>query len=152
VTKRWPAESFAELARRLVALPDDFQIAILGGNDECALGQTISQAAPKRCLDLTGKLSLPEMVEWIRLGELMVTNDTGPMHIAAALRKPIVALFGPTDPLRTGPYGQLDHVLQLDLPCIPCLKDRCGYVKPFECLRALTPDTVWNEVRKRIAV
>jgi heptosyltransferase-1 len=149
-TKRWPAESFAELARGLATLPEEFQIAILGGPDDRALGETIYQAAPARCLDLTGKLSLPEMVEWIRLSELMITNDTGPMHVAAALRKPVVALFGPTDPRRTGPYGQLEQVLQLDLPCVPCLKDRCGYVKPFECLRALTPETVLSAVRKRI--
>jgi ADP-heptose:LPS heptosyltransferase len=82
------------------------------------------------------------MIEWIRLCELMVTNDTGPMHVAAALRKPVVALFGPTEPRRTGPYGQVDRVLQFDLPCVPCMKDSCAYSKPMECLRALTPDRV----------
>ena len=91
------------------------------------------------------------MVEWIRLSELMVTNDTGPMHVAAALGKPVVALFGPTEPRRTGPYRQLDHVLQLNLPCVPCLKPRCAYVKPFECLRAIPPAAVFDAVQKRLA-
>jgi ADP-heptose:LPS heptosyltransferase len=80
------------------------------------------------------------MVEWIRFGAAMVTNDTGPMHVAAALGKPVVALFGPTDPRRTGPYGQAGHVLQSGLACVPCQKPRCTYPKPIECLRLLSPD------------
>ena len=75
------------------------------------------------------------MVEWLRLCELMVTNDTGPMHAAAALGKPLVALFGPTEPRRTGPYGHLESVLRLNLPCSPCLKSHCVYEKPNECLK-----------------
>ena len=84
--KRWPAARFGDLAARL-----------LGGSEEKRLGQQLTQAAPERCLDLTGQTSLPEMIEWLRLCELMVTNDTGPMHVAAALRKPVVAVFGPTE-------------------------------------------------------
>ncbi len=150
LNKRWPVESFAELLRRLAAARPDLRFAVLGGADDRPAGAAIANAASGRCLDLTGKLSLPEMVEWLRLSELMVTNDTGPMHVAAALGTPIVALFGPTEPRRTGPYGQLDHVLQLDLPCSPCLKSRCRYSKPLECLRALSPETVFNAVQRRL--
>ncbi len=148
--KRWPADSFAELLRRLAEARPEFRFAVLGGPDDLALGESIARAAPGRCLDLTGKLSLPEMVEWLRLCELMVTNDTGPMHVAAALGTPVVALFGPTEPRRTGPYGQLEHVLQLDLPCVPCLKSRCRYFKPLECVRALSPATVFDAVQRRL--
>ena len=77
----------------------------------------------------------------------MVTNDTGPMHVAAALGKPIVALFGPTEPRRTGPYGHLEQVLQLELPCVPCLKPYCTFHKPLECLRGLAPAEVWSAVQ-----
>jgi ADP-heptose:LPS heptosyltransferase len=94
---------------------------------------------------------LLEMVEWIRLSELMITNDTGPMHVAAALGTRVVALFGPTEPRRTGPYRQLHNVLQLNLPCVPCLKRRCTYIKPFECLRAIPPAAVFEAVQKRLA-
>ena len=73
----------------------------------------IVQADSRRCLDLTGNTSLPEMIEWIRVGEYIMTNDTGPMHVAAALGKPVIALFGPTDPRRTGPYGQIEDVLRI---------------------------------------
>src|SRR5205085_1978029 len=89
--KRWPPERFAELVRLAGAESGDVRFAILGGTEDQPLGQAIAAAYPERCFDLTGKLSLPEMVEWIRLSELMVTNDTGPMHVAAALGKRIVA-------------------------------------------------------------
>ena len=69
------------------------------------------------------------MVEWVRLCDLMITNDTGPMHVAAALGKPLIALFGPTEPRRTGPYGQLENVLRIDLPCSPCMKSHCHFEK-----------------------
>jgi lipopolysaccharide heptosyltransferase I len=151
LNKRWPAESFALLARRILQSFPEIQISILGGPEDAALGTAIAGSAGTRCLDLTGRLSLPEMVEWIRLSQLMVTNDTGPMHVAAALGKPIVALFGPTEPRRTGPYGQLEHVLQLSLPCIPCLKSRCRYSKPLECLRALPHDRVFEAIQKCLA-
>jgi lipopolysaccharide heptosyltransferase II len=150
LNKRWPVEYFAELVRSLAARYTAMSFAVLGGAEDAALGRAIAQAEPARCLDLTGKLSLPEMVEWIRLSDLMVTNDTGPMHVASALGKRVVALFGPTEPARTGPYGQIQHALQLDLPCVPCMRSRCTYFKPLECLRALPPEAVFSAVRKRL--
>jgi ADP-heptose:LPS heptosyltransferase len=85
------------------------------------------------------------------LSDLMISNDTGPMHVAAALHKPLVAIFGPTEPRRTGPYGQLDQVIQFkELPCVPCRKPYCTYSKPFECLRAIPSDDVLSRVMKRL--
>jgi lipopolysaccharide heptosyltransferase II len=149
LNKRWPVEHFAALVQRLTATNPEIHCAILGGPEDQPLGETIARIAPTRCLDLTGKLSLPEMVEWIRLGEATVTNDTGPMHVAAALGKPVIAMFGPTEPRRTGPYGQIEHALQFNLPCIPCMKAYCTYRKPIECLRAITPELVFKGVQKR---
>jgi lipopolysaccharide heptosyltransferase II len=151
LNKRWPVEHFAALVRLLAPRHPDLKFAILGGAEDEPLGRSIAQAAPDRALNLAGKLSLSEMVEWIRLSELMVTNDTGPMHVAAALGKRVVALFGPTEPARTGPYGQIQHALRLDLPCVPCMKSRCAYYKPLECLRALSPAAVFDAVGKRLA-
>jgi heptosyltransferase I len=148
LNKRWPVEAYAELVRRFSASGADLRLAILGGPEDRPLGEAVAQADPRRCLDLTGQLSLPEMIEWLRLSTLMVTNDTGPMHVAAALGKPVLALFGPTEPCRTGPYAQLDRVLQLDLPCVPCLKSRCRYFRPLECLRALPPAAVFEAARQ----
>ncbi len=151
LNKRWPAEHFAQLLKQLTQEYGQFHFAILGGQDDKPLGKSIVETAPERCLDLTGQLSLPEMVEWLRLSELLVTNDTGPMHVAAALGKPVVALFGPTEPRRTGPYGQFQHVLQLQLPCVPCLSQRCRWPQPMECLRALPPAAVFAAIRKQLA-
>jgi lipopolysaccharide heptosyltransferase I len=151
LNKRWPVESFAVLARQILQHSPEIRLAILGGPEDAALGVVIADSLGGRCLDLTGQVSLPEMVEWIRLCQLMVTNDTGPMHVAAALGKPVVALFGPTEPQRTGPYRQLENVLQLSLPCIPCLSSRCRYTKPLECLRALAIDHVFHAVQQQLA-
>jgi heptosyltransferase-1 len=149
--KRWPVENFVELVRQLAPLAPDLKFAILGGKADAPLGKTIAEADPTRCLDLTGQTSLWEMIEWVRLTELVITNDTGPMHIAAALRKPVIALFGPTDPDATGPYGQRQNVIQLKSPaCIPCMKAYCVYHEPLACLRGLTPAMVCGEARMRL--
>jgi lipopolysaccharide heptosyltransferase I len=152
LNKRWPVEGFSLLARQVLQSFPEVHIAILGGLEDAPLGATIAGNAGPRCLDLTGRLSLPEMVEWIRSCQLMVTNDTGPMHVAAALGKPVVALFGPTEPRRTGPYHQLNHVLQQALPCIPCLSSRCRYEKPFECLRSLPLEHVFRAVQVQLTL
>jgi ADP-heptose:LPS heptosyltransferase len=73
------------------------------------------------------------------------------MHVAAALGKPLVALFGPTEPRRTGPYGQLDSVMRHRLPCSPCLKPRCRWPKPMECLTAISPEFVTAAVERKLA-
>ncbi len=146
--KRWPLEHYAELIRQLASAHAELRFAILGGGSDRSLGEHLAQTHLQRCLDLTGRTSLPEMVEWVRLSELMVTNDTGPMHVAAALNKPVVALFGPTEPRRTGPYRQQAEALRISLPCAPCLKSVCRYEKPLECLRAIPPARVRERVER----
>jgi lipopolysaccharide heptosyltransferase II len=148
--KRWPVECFAELVRSLAKKFPDTRFVILGTAEDQPLGEIIARAEPQRCQNLCGQTSLLEMVEWLRRCELMITNDTGPMHVAAALGKPLVALFGPTEPRRTGPYGHLESVLRLDLPCSPCLKSHCTYEKPDECLKAISPATVFERVKCKL--
>jgi lipopolysaccharide heptosyltransferase I len=147
MNKRWPVEHFAQSVQALAESHPNHSFAVLGSADEQPLAAQVCAAAPSRCLDLSGKLTLPELVEWIRSAELMLTNDTGPMHIAAAVGTPVVALFGPTEPRRTGPYGQLERALQISLPCVPCMRSRCRYEKPLECLRGLTPEPVLASAR-----
>lgn len=142
VNKRWPAESYAQLARDLARIYRDFRFVILGTRADADAGQAIAVAGGSQFLDVTGQTSIPEMIEWIRLSRLLVTNDSGPMHVAAALKKPVAALFGPTDPRRTGPYGQPEGVVRIQLHCAPCLKPRCRFERPMECLRALSPELV----------
>lgn len=149
-TKRWPLEHYTQLLTQLARRYDRLRFLILGHGSGENAGPRLSQAAPGRCVDLTGRTSLPELIEWLRLSRLLITNDTGPMHLAVALRKPVVALFGPTDPQRTGPYGQPDGVLRLSLPCQPCLHSSCHYTRELACLRELTPDRVLAEVQHRL--
>ena len=149
--KRWPIEYFKEVVARLSDAEPSLRFVVLGSSADAPLGRLLYEAQPAKCLDLTGTTSLPEMVEWIRASHLMITNDTGPMHVAAALRKPVVALFGPTEPRRTGPYGALHQVLQQQsLPCVPCMSSTCHYEKPLECLRAIIPSVVARAAATRL--
>jgi len=146
-TKRWPVPYFVEVVKLMRQTPE-VKFVILGSKDEQQLGQAIAATDPERCLNLAGQTSLVEMIEWIRLSRLAITNDTGPMHIAAALGRPVVALFGPTNPLSTGPYGQAGNVLQnTSLPCVPCQKQKCFYREPLACLHSITPQAVWQKAR-----
>lgn len=151
-TKRWPGQYFADLARLFAEKAADARLVVMGGRDDKSLGDLIARAAPGSVLNLCGQTTLPEMIEWLRLCSLMITNDTGPMHAAAALGVPVVALFGPTDPRSTGPYGQLENVLRIDLPCSPCFKAYCRWKAPMECLTAISPGTVFEFARKKIVV
>jgi len=146
MNKRWPVEHFGQLVRRLAADLADVHFVILGSDADVPLGEALRAACPARCLDLTGRTTLSQMVEWLRLSDLLITNDSGPMHVATALGKRVVALFGPTEPRRTGPYRGLDQVLQLKLPCVPCLKSVCVNQQPLECLRGLSVTEVYDAV------
>lgn len=149
LNKRWPVENYAELVRQLAVVYPDVSFVVLGGDADREMGAKIIQSQPERCRDLTGRISLTEMVECIRLSELMITNDTGPMHVAAALGKPVIGIFGPTEPRRTGPYGQLGNAIQnTALACVPCMKPDCTFHKPLECLRAISPERVMVQVQK----
>ena len=148
--KRWPAEHFVELVRQALNAFDNVKFVVLGSVADGPMGAAIADVSPSRCLNLTGATSLPEMVEWIRLSQCMVTNDTGPMHVAAALGKPVISLFGPTEPRRTGPYGQLANVNRLPLPCAPCMKSTCSWHEPLECLRGISPSKVLAMLELRI--
>jgi lipopolysaccharide heptosyltransferase II len=146
--KRWPAEFFAETVRQLGGEDSSLNFAILGGSGDRALAEVISHANRDRCLDLTGRTSLSEMIEWLRGADLVIANDTGPLHVAAALGRPVVAIYGPSDPLHTGPHLQSDRVLQAnDFPCVPCMKRTCSYREPLACLRSITPERVCERAR-----
>ena len=149
-TKRWPVENFTKLVGLLAQKHPDVHFAVFGSADERQFGEIISVAAPERILNLCGRTSLQEMIEWLRQCELMITNDTGPMHVAAALGVPLIALFGPTDPHSTGPYGQLENVIRTGLPCSPCFNSTCLWATPLECLVAISPEKVFEFAEKKL--
>jgi lipopolysaccharide heptosyltransferase I len=146
--KRWPVQYWLELIKLMRQTPE-LKFVILGSKDEQSLGESIIAADPARCLNLAGQTSLAEMIEWVRLSKLIVTNDTGPMHVAAAMGRPVIALFGPTHPASTGPYGQLGNVLQTTtLSCVPCMSQKCSYRDPLACLHSITPQSVFEKARQ----
>ena len=150
--KRWPVEKFVAAALEIQQRTNCVWL-LFGGKSDTVITNHIASAIghrPSAIQNLAGKTSLRELMAALKLCRVLLTNDTGPMHVAAALGKPLVALFGPTAPERTGPYGQLENVLRLPLPCAPCLKGDCHFAKPKECLRGLSPATVLARVEKML--
>lgn len=144
--KRWPLENFRQLIGQLRSRLPRTQILILGGDGDRPMGATLAGGGRAGVLDLTGQLDLQELIEVMRRVRVLVTNDTGPMHIAAALGRPVVGIFGPTEPSRTGPYGPRHRILRHELPCSPCMKSRCRWPDPLACLVGIAPRLVADEV------
>jgi lipopolysaccharide heptosyltransferase I len=140
-TKRWPAERFAALVQPLA---DRFGLRsiVAGGPGDRALASQIPGAQ-----DLAGKTDLRQLIALLEGAKLVIAADTGPMHIAAALGKPLVTMYGPTDPIRTGPFGRMDTVVRLDLPCSPCFSRKCSH---HSCLRWLQVDPVLSLAEKQL--
>jgi ADP-heptose:LPS heptosyltransferase len=124
------------------------KILILKPND---LGDVIQALPVLRLIKLHQPRS--EVFWWLNqeLSPLLVTNDAGPMHIAAALKRPFVSIFGPTEPRRTGPLHQLEGVLRDPPDCAPCMKPWCSSPIPLECLHRITPARVLAAVETRLA-
>ena len=129
-TKQWPAERFAEVLLRLHA--ETGARGVLAGSAAAAdVGRRIGRQTDWRPgaqpIDLSGRTTLKEMAALAAEARAMVTNDSGPMHVAAAVGTPVVAVFGPTHPDRTGPCGPGHHVLVGKAPCRPCFRRECLY-------------------------
>lgn len=133
---KWPGENFSRLAE-IIKSRFGVKSVITGGREDISSSITIAANANDCSINLAGKTTIPELKEIIAGSELVVSCDTGPMHLAVALNKPVVALFGPSDPRRTGPlYGV---VIQKPISCAPCNKRNCNDPK---CMREITPQDV----------
>lgn len=150
-TKRWPPEFFARTADRLQH-EGLGPVALIGGPDDSAVANAVKRQMRTTPVDLTGKTAPGLLPTLLKSAQLLLTNDSGPMHIAAAVGTPVVALFGPTSPLRTGPYGHHKRVLMHKLPCSPCFSRTCRNTVQLECLESISPDTVVEAVRERLAL
>jgi lipopolysaccharide heptosyltransferase I len=132
-TKRWPAEDFEAMVEPL-RKRFGLRSVLVGGPDAQELASRIPSA-----LNLAGKTNLPQLVALLERASLVIANDSGPMHIAAALGRPLVTLFGPTNPIRTGPYGRSDSVVRVNIYCSPCYSRRCSHQS---CMGWLAVDQV----------
>lgn len=140
-TKRWPAASFAEVADRLQQ-EGYGTVVMIGGPDERAEVAVVSGWMKTPAIDLTGATTVGLLPALLSKASLLITNDSGPMHIAAAAGTPVVALFGPTSAARTGPYGVGHQVLTGGVPCSPCFSRVCRNAVPLECLTTVLPKQV----------
>ena len=149
-TKRWPPQHFAEAADQLSqahALP----IVFIGGVAERPEALAVMALMRTKAVDLTGQTPVGLLPSLLRKAAVLITNDSGPMHIAAAVGTPVVALFGPTDPRRTGPYGQGHLVLSQTVDCSPCFRRDCTRAVRLECLTEVKPDQVVRAVQQQLA-
>ena len=144
LVRRWPAESFGRLAS-LLPIPS----IVVGGKSDAALGDKVARLSGSRAVSLAGKTSLKELGAIIRDAQFMVSPDTGPMHLAAALNVPSFAIFGPTSPFRNGPYGKIHTVIRLDLPCSLCFTRKA--CPDWKCIREITPEMVLKVICEKIA-
>ncbi|HEU5312287.1 MAG TPA: lipopolysaccharide heptosyltransferase II [Candidatus Udaeobacter sp.] len=148
-TKHWTIEGFAGVARQF--LQDGFAVALAGTTRDQSRCQQIAAAAPGTC-DLSGKTTPADLAALIRRAEVAVTNDSGSMHLAASLGKPMVSVFGPTNPVHIGPYERPESVVRVDLSCSPCNYRRLSQC-PFDhaCMKQVTSAMVVERVRKILA-
>jgi lipopolysaccharide heptosyltransferase I len=139
-TKHWHAEGFASVGRHFAAR--GYGIVLAGSAKERGRCQAVAAACPG-AYDLSGQTTLSELAALIQRATLCVTNDSGSMHLAVALGKPVVSIFGPTDPLWVGPYGRPDAVVRVDLPCSPCyLRQLRSCPHGHACMSQVSGDVV----------
>lgn len=151
-TKNWLPERFGELARILLGRDDGLRIAIVGGKGDVAVGEAIvdSSGAPGRVSNLCGRTSIAESFDILSRCDLLVANDTGPVHMAAAVGTRCAVLFGPTRPDWTGPYGEGHRIIMRDLPCQPCLRRKCRR-GDLACLTSISAAEVADIVSEMFA-
>jgi heptosyltransferase II len=144
--KCWPVDRFRSLCLEL--LKDDVYVVLFGDGSSDALVKEICLGLPSRVMNLAGLTSLRELACLIKDCTVFVTNDSGPMHIAAAFGVPLVALFGSTDEIVTGPYGQSQSVINKHVSCSPCLKRKCPI--DFRCMTQISVAEVALSIRKKL--
>jgi heptosyltransferase-2 len=137
--KRWPLEYYAVVAKRQIA--QGWQVWIMGSPQEGSIGARIQALSGDKCINLCGQTSLAEAIDLLSLAQAVVTNDSGLMHIAAALDKPLVAIYGSSSPGKTPPLSSKAQVLYLGLRCSPCFQRHCPK-KHLQCLRNIKPELV----------
>lgn len=150
--KRWPAERFTEVAARLSRRWPQIEWLLFGAPGEKALGEKLSGAlAGVRHRNLVGATSLSELIGILQQCRLLVTNDTGTMHLAAALGVPTVSIFGSTEPVLTGPLGDNHHIVRHHVSCSPCFKRECPFGH-YDCMTGVTPEQVESAVIRALHV
>ena len=141
--KRWPATYYANIAQRL--RQQGYAVWLIGSAKDKHAAEEINQLAEGQCVNLCGRTDLGDAITLLASARVVISNDSGLMHLAAALDKPMLALFGSSSPQFTPPLAAQAQVIQLDIECIPCFERECPLVH-FNCMMQLTPDMVWDRL------
>jgi len=143
-TKLWEDAKFALLGDRI---REELGVMVVLTGGEAAPLEKIRKQMKTRALNAGGQTSLRELAALYKKAHLVVTTDSGPMHLAAAVGTPVVALFGPTDPARTGPYGAGHRVIRTGVSCSPCFRKQCPHPR---CMTEISVGTVFDAVREKL--
>ena len=141
--KQWPAEHYAELAKQKIA--QGWSVFIFGSEKDKAVSEQINQLAGNGCQDFSGKTTLAEAVDLMSLAQVVVSNDSGLMHVAAALDKKVIAIYGSSDPGFTPPLNASAKVIDLNLDCSPCFKRECP-LGHTHCLTEISASQILAEI------
>ncbi|MBI3222516.1 MAG: lipopolysaccharide heptosyltransferase II [Nitrosomonadales bacterium] len=141
--KRWPATYYAEIARRLQQ--QGYAVWLIGSGKDQAVADEINRLAGGTCDNLCGRTDLGDAIALLSCASMVISNDSGLMHLAAALNRPMLALFGSSSPRFTPPLSEQAQVIKLDIECSPCFKRVCP-LGHFNCMMQLTPDLVWEKL------
>ena len=145
-TKMWPASFFASILDHVSEVFPELKILLLGSKSDIkVVKRVVEQCRKATPISLAGYTDIRELTEFIRKSELLLTNDSGPMHIAASMRVPVFAMFGPTLPERTGPYWQWNKIYQARSGCIKCLDRKCS-TGTLECQSAISAQSVAEDI------
>ena len=145
--KRWPLERFAAVVNQISAQHAQFRWQLFGAPGEKEMGEKLSAMLQAPHENLVGRTRLSELIAQLRGCQLLLTNDTGTMHLAAALGIPTVSIFGSTCPIATGPLGEHHTVIQHKVPCSPCFERECPFGH-YDCMTKVTPEEVAQAVLK----
>lgn len=146
LTKRWLPAHFAEIGKRLQE-KTKASIILVGSPDEAQLSAEVNQTLHGQALDLTGKTTIGVLAGLLSLADLVVANDTGPLHLAVAAGAKVVSPFTCTSVAKTGPYGQLNHAVATTVDCRESFLRECSSMK---CMDELVPDRIWPLVYSQI--
>jgi heptosyltransferase-2 len=145
--KRWPARHFAALAQAVFERDPHAQIGLLGSpKDKAACDEIVAITGPAGMFNLAGVTRLDEAVALIAAAAAVVANDSGLLHIASALNRPVVALYGPTDPDHAPPFSDMARAMSLRLACAPCKQRECP-LGHHDCMEKMESPMVWAALR-----